>query len=502
MMMEENDSLSLQLDEVNLLGNIFLDSKGEAMLTTSQHLTPDDFSDVRNKEIFRACISVQQKGRSVDIASISEELKNAKTFDSIGGEDYLQLIIEKTIRIAPIEGYIESIQDKSTLNRFLNKLDNILSDAREKPISDVSDFIGKSADSILEIAQQRNVAEAKSIAQISDKLVEKLVKQSIDFEKNGVQPDGVTGVQTGYAELDKMTKGWHKGDMIVVGARPSVGKTAFALNLLYQVCKRNKPVVFFSLEMAAESIVMRLLSLVCEISSDQINSLKFLPGSTKNQLLVDCAHDPEKAAVAQKLQRGLLELSNLPFYIDDNSGSKMMDISTKCKKLQNQIREIKKQDIALIAIDYIGLIETGGSRGDNRQQEVAAISRQIKQMARQLEIPVIALTQLSRDSEKRESHTPQISDIRDSGAIEQDADMILMLYRPDYYTKQQKVGGKDENKDADSTPDDTASTENDSISKVSVILIKNRNGSTGTVNYIFDKEHCSFAVAAYPEEGF
>jgi replicative DNA helicase len=499
-MSEENDSL--QLDEVNLLGNIFMDSKGEAMLTASQHLVVDDFSDYRNKEIYRACVSAQQKGRPVDIPSVTEELKNAKTFDSIGGEDYLQVIIEKTMRVAPIEGYIDSIREKSLLNRFLNRLSNVLSDARTKPISDVSEFIGKSADSILEISQQRNVAEAKSISQVSDSLVQHWIKQSIDFEKNGIKPDGITGVNTGYEQLDRLTKGWHKQDMIVIGARPSVGKTAYALNLLYHVCKKNKPVVFFSLEMSAESIVMRLLNLACNLSSDEINSLIFKPGSTKNQLIVECEHDPEKTAIVQKLQRGLLELSSLPFYIDDNSGSKMIDISTKCKKLQNQIREIKKQDIALIAIDYLGLINGSGKSGDNRQQEVAEISRQLKQMARQLDVPVIALTQLSRDSEKRDNHTPQISDIRDSGAIEQDADMILMLYRPDYYTKQQNIKGKDDNSEDIPMDDGSGIVENDAVSKVDVILVKNRNGSTGTVSYIFDKEHCTFNTTSDEEPSF
>jgi replicative DNA helicase len=493
--MDETSENSLQLDEISLLGNILLDTTGEKVLTTSQHLTPDDFSDFRNKEIYRACLAVQQKGRNVELSIVTEELKNAKTFDSIGGDDYLSLVIDKTNQIRPIENYITSIRDKSLLNRFLNRLSTVLSDAKTKPISDVSEFIGKSADDILEISQQRNVAEAKSLDVVADMVVEKLVKQSEDFKKNGVQPNGVTGVPTGYDVMDKLTKGWHKGDMIVIGARPSVGKTAYALNLLYQVARKNRAVVFFSLEMSAESIVMRLLNLATGLSSDEINSLEFKPGSTKNQLLVETNGDFEKISIVKKLQSGLSELSKLPFYIDDNPGSKMMDISTKCKKLQNQIREIKKMDISLIAIDYLGLITSPGKGGgDNRQQEVADISRQIKQMARQLAIPVIALTQLSRDSEKRNDHTPQISDIRDSGAIEQDADMILMLYRPDYYTKQQGMGG-DGKKNENEEPQ-MDNTENEAISKVKVILIKNRNGSTGTVSYMFDKEHCMFNIAS------
>lgn len=489
-MAEEQVGNSLQLDEVSILGNIFLDDSGEVILTVSQHLVADDFSDHRNKEIFRACLSVQQKGRAVDLSSVTEELKNTKVYDSIGGESYLHQVIDSTVRIAPVENYITSVKEKSLLNRFLNKIDNILTDAKNKPIKDVDEFIGKAADDILEISQQRNVAEAKSLEQISEDVVAKLVKQSEEFKKNGIPANGVTGVPSGYKKIDDLTKGWHKGDMVVIGARPSVGKTAFALNLLYQVAKKKKPVVFFSLEMSAESIVLRLLNLASGLSSVEINTMEYKPGSTKNKVLVDTHGDPEIAARVQKLQRGLDELISLPFYIDDNPGSKMMDISTKCKKLQNQIREIKKQDIGLIAIDYLGLITSSSKGGgDNRQQEVADISRQIKQMARQLEVPVIALTQLSRDSEKRTDHKPQISDIRDSGAIEQDADMIFMLYRPDYYTKQQ--GMKSDEK---STPDEEMEDDKSPISKVQVILLKNRNGATGEVPFIFDKEHCLFNV--------
>lgn len=488
MMDDKVNQNELDLAEVSILGNILLDDTGEVILSVTQHLSVDDFSDARNREIFRSFIQIQNKGRTVDMASVVDELTNSKMLDSVGGIDYLNALIDNTVRIAPVSTYISTVKDKALLNRFLERIKDIDYEAKNKPIKDISEFIGKSADSIIEIAQQRSVAEAHSMDQITDDLMAKLVKQTEEFKKNGIQPNGVTGVSTGYAKLDKYTKGWHKGDMIVVGARPSVGKTAFALNLLYQVAKKGKPVVFFSLEMSAEQIALRLLNLVASLDSNQINSLEYLPNSTKKQVLVNTNGDREKIAIVQKLQRGLDELASLPIYVDDNPGSKMMDISTKCKKLQNQIREIKKKDIGLIAIDYIGLISSGSkSNSDNRQNEVAEISKSIKQMARTLDIPVIALTQLSRDSEKRTNHTPQISDIRESGAIEQDADMILMLYREDYYTKQQQIG---ENKDNEESKEE----DNDN-SKVNVMLIKNRNGQCGTVRFIFAKNYCSFNVA-------
>lgn len=494
---EQGNTSNLQLDEISILGNILVDTTGEVMLTTSQHINEDDFADKRNKVIFHACVAVQQKGLSVDLASVTEELKNTKMFDGMGGEEYLQTVLENTVRIAPVETYITTVKEKSLLNRFLNKLNNILKDAHDKPINDISDFIGKSADDILEISQQRNVADAKSLDQVSDDVIVKLIKQTEDFKKRGIKANGVTGHPTGYEDLDKLTKGWHKGDMVVIGARPSVGKTAYALNLLYHVAKTGTPVIFFSLEMAADSIALRLLNLVANLTSDEINSLEYRADSTKHSVKVDTHNDPEIASRVHSLQRGLNELVSLPFYIDDNPGSKMMDIFTKCKKLQNQIREIQKKEVGLIVIDYLGLI-TGSGHSDSRQQEVAEISRQIKHMARQLDVPVIALTQLSRDSEKRPDHKPQISDIRDSGAIEQDADMILMLYRPDYYTKQQGMasGEKEEEKQQQEEKQD------DTISKVNVNLIKNRNGQVGDVEYFFDKAHCCFSTPSDREEYF
>lgn len=499
--MDEQNNKELKLDEASILGNIFLDEKGEVMLLCTQHLMPEDFLDARNKEIFSCCLQAQQKGRKVDISSVTEELQNNKTYNLVGGLTYLQSVIDATVKIGPVEDYIATVKERSLLNRFLEKLDKILKNAKEQKISDVSEFIGKAADDILEISQQRRVAEAKGMDTITESLVAQLVKQTEDFKANGIQPNGVTGIPTGFEEVDKLTKGWHKGDMIVIGARPSVGKTAFALNLLYQVAKKGKPVVFFSLEMNAESIALRLLNLVSGLSSNAINSLEYVKGSTKDKLLINTAGDPEKSACATKLQKGMNELSKLPFYVDDTSGSKMLDISTKCQKLQNQIREIKKMDIGLIAIDYIGLITSPSKGNDNRQNEVAAISRQIKQMARDLQVPVIALTQLSRDSEKRDNHNPQMSDIRESGSIEQDADMVLMLYREDYYTKQQNINnGKDKNEQQSQPVEED---KNSPISQVKVNLIKNRNGSTGLIDFIFDKEHCMFsAVSDRGEEEF
>ncbi|MFA6624991.1 MAG: DnaB-like helicase C-terminal domain-containing protein, partial [Bacilli bacterium] len=251
--------------------------------------------------------------------------------------------------------------------------------------------------------------------------------------------------------------------------------------LLYKVAKRGTPVLFFSLEMSSLSIAMRLLEMTSGLSSDEINSFDFLEKSTKEHILVNTKSASE-AAEGAKLQRGMDELAALPFYINEKPGSRMMDISVNCQKIKNSIPKL-----GLIAIDYLGLITSQARKGgqDSRQQEVADISRQIKQLARTLEVPIIALSQLSRDTEKRQDHAPQLSDLRDSGAIEQDADMIFMLYREDYYSK-----GNEKEDEASAVTES-----NNPISQVRISLLKNRNGAIGYIDFIFDKEHCTFNVA-------
>ena len=488
-MAEEAQEQSYVLNEISVLGIILLDNSGESFLIASQRVTPDDFSDSRNKTLFASFVSLNRKGININLATVEEELKNQKQFEAIGGEEYLNTILEKAVTQGSIDNYLAAVKDKAVFDRFINMLQNTVDEAKKTPINDISEFIGSRTDKILEISQQRRITEAKSLRDVSDNLVAKLVKQTKDFREKNIPFSGITGVRTGYEQLDELTKGWHPGDMIVVGARPSVGKTAFALNLLYNVAKQNKPVVFFSLEMTAESIAMRLLNLTSGLSSDRINQFDYQEQSTKENLLIDTHGDPDTAADVVKLQRGLNELVNLPFYIDDNPGSKMMDISTKCKQLQNSILQKDKQNIALIAIDYIGLITSPSkANAGSRQQEVSDISRQLKQMARQLSVPVIALTQLSRESEKRPDHRPQMSDIRDSGSIEQDADMIFMLYRPDYYETQKNYGA------GESEEDQQEASQNNPISQVAVSLMKNRNGSTGALKFMFDKEHCQFNI--------
>jgi replicative DNA helicase len=479
--MAENDTTGLDLNEVNILGNVLFDSGEDAMLAVSRDLVPEDFMDPRNRTIYKVIIDLWKKNIHPDLATLTNELKNQHAYEEIGGADYLNKIAANTLSVAPLQNYVSILKERSLLNRFLTKLRDLQNEAAAKPIENVSEFIGKAEEDILKITRARNAGDYMDASTLSENLVSKFVEQTEFYKKNGIKPNGITGTPTGYGDMDNLTKGWHKGDMIVVGARPSVGKTAFALNLLYQVAKKGTPVIFFSLEMNALSIAMRLLEMTSGLTQDEINSLEFMEGSTKDRILINAKNDKE-TAIYNALQRGMNELSSLPFYINDNPGSKMMDIAVNCQKLKNLI-----PNVGLIAIDYIGLItapSSGRGNSDSRQQEVADISRQIKQLARTIEVPIIALSQLSRDSVKRPDHRPQLSDLRDSGAIEQDADLIFMLYRADYYNQ------------PDASEEERAKAElNNPISSVDVSLVKNRNGQIGLLSFIFDKPHCSFSIA-------
>ncbi|MFA6862071.1 MAG: replicative DNA helicase, partial [Bacilli bacterium] len=480
-MADEKNPQTDIIEEITILGDILSDETGNTFLDVSPQLNPDDFLDMRNRLIYKTMLTMNSKGEIATVATLTSELQNLKIFDQVGGMDYLSHIISNSFTAAPINVLIRNLLDKSLLNKFLDQISVISNDAKSKPINDIDEFIGNAETSILKITQKRRVADARRIDEVSAEVVSNLVKQTDDFKKEGKRANGVTGLETGYGEMDMLTKGWHKGDMIIVGARPSVGKTSFGLNLLYQEAKRGIPVIFFSLEMSATSIAMRLLEMASRLDHDEINSMTFLHGSTNKQILVDRSDSATTEAQVNNLQQGLNELSALPFYIDDNPGSKMIDISAKCKKLINSIK-----NVGLIAIDYLGLITSPSkSSSDNRQQEVSDISRQIKSLARTLNVPIIALSQLSRQSEKRDDHRPQLADLRDSGAIEQDADMIFMLYRADYYKSGDEKG--DPSASNGGEPDN-----NSPVSNVTVSLLKNRNGSVGDISFSFDKPHCTF----------
>ena len=229
-MAEENRTIDI--NEATILGNILFDNTGNQMLTAVQHLSAEDFTDPRNRAVYQAMLEINSHGETPDMALVVETLKNDKTFDSIGGLDYLNDIANNTARIASIDAYIKRIKDKGLLKKFLAKCKDVVDVAQTQPIEDVSEYIGRAETEINEIAKERSIKEASRLAEVSPQLVEKWVKQSKRFREEGIEPTGITGVKTGYEQLDKLTRGWNPGQLIVIGARPSVGKTAFTLNLL------------------------------------------------------------------------------------------------------------------------------------------------------------------------------------------------------------------------------------------------------------------------------
>ncbi len=483
MALEDSSKISTNLNEACILSDILTDKTGNDILSVSTALGVEDFQDARNRTIYAALMNMNKKSIKPDVTTLITELEQTKVLDTAGGLDYISHLVSDYPALGPIENYVNNVKDQALLAKFILSLDKIRAQATDSSIDNIPEFIGQAETEIVAIAKQRRVNQVIDMKSVSSQIVNSLVKQTEDFREHGRKPNGVTGIETGYAALDELTKGWHQGDMIIIGARPSVGKTAFVLNLLYNVAKKGIPVLLFSLEMDALHIGLRLLQKTSSLSGTEINSLDYQRGSTTDQILIKPKNDYETALV-EELQRGIDELKNLPFYIDDTPNGLMMDISSKAKKLCNMI---KNPGVGLIAIDYLGLITNPSKASSgNRQQEVAEISRQLKQMARELNVPLIALSQLSRESEKRENHEPQLSDLRDSGSIEQDADMIFTLYREDYY--QNTKSGKDKEVEPVVEKND-----NNPISQVTVNLLKNRNGRIGKLSFSFDKEHSTFS---------
>ena len=483
------EEFKTDLNEASIISSILNDAEGKDLLTAATQLKPEDFTDSRNRLIFTTVVEMSNKNIAPTYATLLSELENRKTIDEAGGEEYIAYLANDFSSLVPIENFIRNVKDKGLLNRFLNVIKGVIDDAENKSIKDIPTFIGESESKITKVTSQRRGSEVLTIGEVNDLLVERFVKQTDEFRKKGKRPGSVTGQETGYSVLDHYTKGWKKGNMIIIGARPSVGKTAFALNLAYNAAKKKAPVLFFSLEMGAEELGFRLLELTSSLSQDEINGLEYLAGSNKDQILVNTNGDSEQTAKYQKLIHGMRDLNSLPIYIDNTPSSNITDIINKSKKTQGLINSQYKTNLGLIIIDYLQLITTGNTR-DGRQNEVADISRQVKQLARTLNVPVIALSQLSRDSQKnRSDKTPVMSDLRDSGQIEQDADMIFMLYRADYENHNDEE-------------DEEKGKEDNAISQVKVSLIKSRNGRTGNMLFSFDKEHQKFtSIDNYDDNG-
>lgn len=441
--------------EKSVLGAMI--SSRDALIEASSGLVVEDFFDLKNQIVFGAILRVQDKREPVDVQTVTNELINSKEFEKIGGIEYLLEITESNIAPSNYKHYIDIVKDQAVLRNYLLQLKETINQYDKEEINDVSTFIGLTAERILRKAESRKISSFETAESVANRVKADLNTIKITDE------DGVTGLTTGYKRLNELTHGWQKSDMIILAARPSVGKTAFALNLcLNATLKTKKSVGIFSLEMPAEMLMMRLVANRSTVELGKIQTGKI---SQRDYVAID---------------KALSEIASTKLYIDDSPNIKLMDILSKARKLK-----MEHPDLALIMIDYIGLITTGNKKVESRQVEVSEISRQLKALARELEIPILVLCQLSRNVEQAKTggRKPVISDLRESGSIEQDADVIMLLSRPDYQNKDtsnMKALTKDVN-------EPIINENGETISQVTVTVGKNRNGPIGDVKLIFTK---------------
>ncbi|MBS4175212.1 replicative DNA helicase [Bacillus sp. FJAT-49736] len=422
--------------EQAVLGAVFLEPS--SLITASEVLIPEDFYRNSHQLIFRVFLKLNDSGKAVDLVTVAEELAASKQLEDVGGISYLSELAGSVPTAANIEYYARIVEEKSLLRRLIRTATTIATDGYSRE-DEVDELLSEAERSIMEVANRKN---AGAFHDIKDVLVR--TYDNIELLHNRV--GDITGIPTGFAELDRMTAGFQRNDLIIVAARPSVGKTAFALNIAQNVgTKAGENVAIFSLEMGAEQLVMRMLC-----AEGNINAQNLRTGSLTDEDW-------------RKLTMAMGSLSNSGIFIDDTPGIRINEIRSKCRRLKQE------HGLGMILIDYLQLIQGSGRSNENRQQEVSEISRSLKALARELQVPVIALSQLSRGVEQRQDKRPMMSDIRESGSIEQDADIVAFLYRDDYYDKE---------------------TENKNI--IEIIIAKQRNGPVGTVSLAFVKEYNKF----------
>ena len=423
--------------EQAILGSMLTDQ--DAVIDAMEVLKPEDFYREDNKYIYQSIINLYNRGEPIDIITVKAELTSMQKFEAVGGIEYLATLPDKVPLVANADKYIKIVEEKSILRQLIKAANEIqsLGYAQNEEIDNIVD---QSEKMIFNIMQGKN---QKGYTQIKDVLVETFA----ELEKLYNQKETITGVPTGFADLDYKTAGLHNSDLILIAARPAMGKSAFALNIAtYAAINTKKPVVIFNLEMSKEQLVNRILCSEAMVDSNKIRTGKI---------------DEEDWI---KLATALGPLSEAPIYIDDTPGISVAEIRAKCRKLKLE------KNIGLVVIDYLQLIQGSGKRNASREQEISEISRSLKILAKELDVPVIALSQLSRAAEARQDHRPMLSDLRESGAIEQDADIVMFLYRDDYYN-----------------PD----SEKKNIAEV--ILAKHRAGSTGTVELLWMGNYTKFA---------
>ncbi|HHK5583973.1 TPA: replicative DNA helicase [Streptococcus mutans] len=453
--MPETSELRVQpqdlIAEQSVLGSVFISP--EKLIAVREYIDPEDFYKYAHRIIFKAMISLSDQNDAIDATTVRAILDNQGDLQNIGGISYLVELVNSVPTSANAEYYAKIVAEKAMLRRIISRLTEAVNQAYEGAINS-EDIISGAEKALIDVNERSNRSGFRKISDV-------LAVNYENLEVRSQQTTDVTGLATGFRDLDKITTGLHPDQLIILAARPAVGKTAFVLNIAQNVgTKMNRPVAIFSLEMGAESLVDRMLA-----SEGMVDAHNLRTGQLTEQ-------DWQNITLAQGT------LADAPIYIDDTPGIKVTEIRARARKLDQEL----EKGLGLIVIDYLQLIT--GTRPENRQQEVSDISRQLKILAKELGVPVIALSQLSRGIEQRQDKRPVLSDIRESGSIEQDADIVAFLYRDDYYDR----GDKDEGQEQ--LVDNT----------IEVILEKNRAGARGTVKLMFQKEYNKFSSIAQFEE--
>ena len=427
--------------EESVLGSCFLSKY--ALQKATEILTADSFYNEKNSKIFQTMIELQENNTPIDLTTVTSSLKNKKELTAVGGVEYLTEVLNFVPTASNVDYYIKTVDESATLRGLIQTAEEIAQEGynNEEAINDILD---NSEKKILNIVKRRSANEFRTIKEV-------LAKTQADLERLSKNKGQINGLETGWYDFDKLTTGLHPNELIIIAARPAMGKTAFALNLATHVAMtQDKTVALFTLEMPAEQVASRIIS-----AQGQIDGFKLRTGNLLNQDW-------------KRINEASSRLANTNLVIDDTAaGMSIGEIRAKCRRMASS-----EKGLALVVIDYLQLISGGKNYGANRQQEVSDISRSLKILAMELEIPVIALSQLSRSVESRDDKRPMMSDLRESGSIEQDADIVAFLYRDDYYNKEART------------------EDNNSISEL--IIGKHRNGPTATIELLFKKNTSTF----------
>ena len=437
---------ALDIERV-VLGALMIDS--DAFTVVSELIRPETFYDPRHQKIYGAIQSLNLHEKPVDIMTVAEELKRSGELEEVGGPAYIVELSSHVASSAHIEYHGRILAQKFLARQLIQFASMIETSAFDETV-DVDELMQKAEGSLFELSQKNMAQEYTQIAPIVKQAHELLLKAA-----NNQESGGLTGISTGFTQLDKITAGWQPSDLVIIAGRPAMGKTSFALSLAKNIAIDNRvPVAFFSLEMNNVQLVNRLLSNVCSISGSKILSGQLDPSDW------------------ERFDNNLRKMDGAPIYVDDTPGLSVFELRTKARRL------VREHGIKVLMVDYLQLMNANGMRFNSRQEEVSTISRSLKGLAKELNIPVLALSQLNRTVEQRdgiEGKRPQLSDLRESGAIEQDADLVLFVHRPEYYRIFQDEKG------------------NDLHGKAQIIIAKHRKGATDDVLLSFRGEFTRFA---------